>query len=303
MITNLSKKKIIASSFIAIIIVSLAGGYAYLKYIEGKLNKSFLPSLTKSESGKPVNILLLGSDSRGEKNARSDTIIILRYDAEKERAYLVSIPRDSRVYIQGYGYKKINAATALEGPNLMVKTVKKLTGLNIHHYALVDFSGFKNLVDALGGIRIYVKKPINSNARGYRMKFSKGWHLMNGTQALNYVRFRHDARGDLGRIERQQNFFKALSNKMFSLGSLPKAPYLLSVFADNAETDMSGAQLLGYAKNIRALKDKDIMMTTAPGIPKYIHGASYIILDKGGFKKLFDDIKAGRRIKAVKPAF
>ena len=297
-IQNLGKAKIIASSLLALVIVSLAGGYAYLKYIEGKLNKTFLPSLTRYVAGEPVNMLLLGSDSRGEKNARSDTIIVLRYDPKKERAYLVSIPRDSRVYIQGYGNRKINAATALGGPNLAVKTVKRLTKLEIHHYVQIDFSGFKNLVDALGGIEINVPKAINSNARGYQMKIRKGPQKMNGTQALNYVRFRHDARGDLGRIERQQVFFKALSNKLFSLGSLPKAPYLISVFADNVETDMGGGQLLGYARRIKALEEKDIMMTTVPGTPKYMNGASYVIIDKDGMKQLFKDIKAGKRVKA-----
>ena len=294
---TLTKAKIIASVLIGAVIISLAGGYAYLKYIEGKLNKTFLPSLTRSVAGEPVNMLLLGSDSRGEKNARSDTIIILRYDPKKEHAYLVSIPRDSRVYIDGYGYRKINAATALDGPNLAVKTVKKLTKLEIHHYIQIDFSGFKNLVDALGGIQINVPKAINSNAKGYEMKVRKGPQKMNGTKALNYVRFRHDARGDLGRIERQQVFFKALSNKLFSLGSLPKAPYLISVFAENVKTDMGGGQLLSFARRIKALEDKDIMMTTVPGSPKYMNGASYVIIEKEGMKELFKDIKAGKRIK------
>jgi len=297
---NLTKGQIIASSFIAVIILTLAGGYAYLKVIEGKLKKSFLPSLTRSVAGEPVNILLLGNDSRGEKYGRSDTIVLLRYVPKKELAYLISIPRDSRVYIQGYGNRKINSATALGGPNLMVKTVKKLTKMDINHYVMIDFSGFKNLVDGLGGIRVYVPKAINSTARGYEMKFSKGWHNMNGTQALNFVRFRHDARGDLGRIERQQQFFKALSSKIFSLGSLPKAPYLLNTFAENAETDMGGGQLLQYARRIKALKDEDLMMTTVPGVPRYMNGASYVILDEEGMKELFRDIKAGRRIKANK---
>jgi len=300
---NLSRKQIIASVFIATVIIGLTGGYAYLKFIEGKMHRSFLPNLTRPEEGEPVNILLLGSDSRGEKNARSDTIIFLRYDPEKERAYLVSIPRDSRVYIPGYGNRKINAATALGGPNLMVKTVKKLTKMDVHHYVLIDFSGFKNLVDALGGIRIYVATAIHNNSRLYRMHFAKGWHDMNGTQALNYVRFRHDARGDLGRIERQQSFFKALSNKLFSFGGLSRAPYLISVFAENVQTDMGGAELLSYARRIKGLEDKNVMMTTAPGKPQYMYGASYVILDEEGTEKLFKDIRAGKRIKAGKPAF
>lgn len=300
---NLSKAKIIASSFLAIIILTLAGGYAYLKYIEGKLGRRILPELTANVAGEPVNILLLGSDSRGEKNARSDTIIFLRYDPKKERAYLVSIPRDSRVNIEGYGYRKINSATALEGPNLMVKTVKKLSGMDLHHFILIDFSGFKNLVDALGGIRIYVSREINSTEPGFKMKVSKGWHEMNGSQALNYVRFRHDPRGDIGRIERQQNFFKALSAKLFSFGSLPRAPYIINALADNVETDMSGGELLGYARSIKAIDDKNIMMTTAPGTPDYIDGTSYVILDEEETDQLFDDIKAGRRIKTIKQAF
>lgn len=301
--TNLTRGKIIASSLIAVVILALAGSYAYLKYIEGKLHRNFLPELTRTIEGEPVNILLLGSDSRGEKHARSDTIIFLRYDPKKERAYLISIPRDSRVYIDGYGNRKINSATALEGPNLMVKTVNKLSGMKLHHYVLIDFSGFKNLVDALGGIRVNVPRAINSNARGYQMHFAKGWHNMNGTQALNYVRFRHDPRGDLGRIERQQVFFKALSAKLFSLGSLPRAPYLISVFAENVETDMSGAELLGYARRIKAIDEKNIMMTTAPGTPRYMYGASYVVLDEDGTEKLFKDIKAGRRIKTTQAAF
>lgn len=300
---SLSKAKIIASSFIAVVILSLAGGYAYLKYLEGKFHKNFLPSLSASVSGEPVNILLLGSDSRGEENARSDTIILLRYIPKKETAYLISIPRDSRVYIAGYGYRKINSATALGGPNLMVKTVKNLAKMDLHHFILIDFSGFENIVDALGGIRIYVSEPINSTEKGYEMKFAKGWHDMNGKEALDYVRFRHDSRGDLGRIERQQNFFKALSSKLFSVGSLPRAPYILNAFADNVETDMGGGELFNYARTIKGIEEKNIMMATLPGKPDYIEGASYIVLDEEATELLFNDIKAGHQIKPMKPEF
>ncbi len=304
MLGNLTKAKIIGSSFIAVVILTLAGGFAYLKFIDSKLINNLAPGILKDAvEGEPVNILLLGSDSRGEKRARSDTIIVLRYDPEKEKAYMLSIPRDSRVYIEGYGYRKINAANAFGGPSLAVKTVKKLTKMDIHHYVEIDFEGFKDLVDDLGGIRINVKNPIENNSRRYRMHFSKGWHNMNGTQALNYVRFRHDARGDFGRIQRQQEFFKALSSKLLSVGGITRAPYLVSSFAKNVSTDMGSGQLLGYAKSIKAVEDKDMMMTMAPGKPSYINGASYVILDEEELAKLVKDIMAGKRIKAVKSPF
>ncbi len=136
------KKSILAFIIIALIITS-AMGFAYLSWLGSNFpgNKSI--SLKKAIGGKPVNYLVMGSDSRGEENARADTIVIFRVDPKNNLSYLISIPRDLRVNIPGRGLKKINSATATGGPESMIETLKEFTDFDINHYALLNFDGFK----------------------------------------------------------------------------------------------------------------------------------------------------------------
>ncbi|MDP3013567.1 MAG: LCP family protein, partial [Candidatus Subteraquimicrobiales bacterium] len=222
-----------------LILVFLASSlFAYFKYVEGKMQlrgeelENVKKVTAKRERKEPINILILGSDSRGEKGARSDTIIFLRLNTEQQKAQLVSIPRDSRVSIPEHGVRKINAAYSLGGPSLAIETVQNLLGLPVHHYVEIDFQGFKHLVDAVDGVWVNVEKPIRDHFDGKPQVLKVGYQKLNGTQALIYVRTRKDPTGDFARMERQQNFLKALLKEVCQLKSTLKLPKLVSIMAE-----------------------------------------------------------------------
>ena len=289
------KKSILAFIIIALIITS-AMGFAYLSWLGSNFpgNKSI--SLKKAIGGKPVNYLVMGSDSRGEENARADTIVIFRVDPKNNLSYLISIPRDLRVNIPGRGLKKINSATATGGPESMIETLKEFTDFDINHYALLNFDGFKEIIDSLGGITINVEEEIDSNEPGYEMHIKKGEQVLTGTEALNYVRFRHDAKGDLGRIERQQLFFRALSNELLSFRAIPKIPSLVKIFAKNTKSDMGSTEMIKLAWALRGLDKDQLITVTLPGTGQMIGGVSYLIPEEEKINSILNDIEDGKKI-------
>jgi LCP family protein required for cell wall assembly len=271
----------------AIIVVALlfvlgtAGVYAYVRYIEGRFHsngdlKETQSVISEPTGDEPINTLILGSDARSKKeNARSDTIIILRANPTSKKAYFISIPRDMRVRIPGYGWDKINAANSLGGPRLAVQTVEDFTGFTVHHYVEVNFEGFRKMVDKLGGVVIDVEEPLVDKATKFGIP--AGTQLMHGARALDYVRFRRDAKGDFGRIERQQKFFRALIDKSFRLQSVFKLHSLITILADNTETDLSSREMLGVANLLKSVDKENVQMVTLPGEVKRLDGKSFVI--------------------------
>lgn len=180
-----------------------------------------------------TNILLVGTDSRdaltdeqrrelktgSTGGARADTIMVLHMPGLGEDPTLLSVPRDSYVEIPGYGFNKINAAYALEGPALMVDTVEQATGLAIEGYVEIGFDGFVEVVAAVGGVRMCLPDPVVEERSD--LDLPAGCQELEGKDALNYVRMRYaDPRGDLGRVERQRQFLAALVQEMTSPGTL-----------------------------------------------------------------------------------
>jgi LCP family protein required for cell wall assembly len=169
--------------------------------------------------------LLVGSDSREglsdaqtkalhvghAKGRRTDTIILLHI-ASSGPSTMVSLPRDSYVPIPGHGRNKLNAAYALGGAPLLARTVEQVTGIRLDHYAEIGFGGFVGMTDAVGGVKLCPQRNIRDRKSGLRVQ--KGCQQMDGTTALAYVRARYfDPRGDLGRVERQQEFLSAVFAK------------------------------------------------------------------------------------------
>lgn len=185
-----------------------------------------LPNSNVSSGG--TNYLLVGSDSRAglskkqqkqlhtgaTEGQRTDTIMIMHVPLIGTPT-LVSIPRDSWVGIPGYGENKINAAFAYGGPELLVTTVEAATGLHIDHYVEIGFAGVANTTDALGGVKLCPERNYNDVNSGLKVK--KGCQRMDGEQALAYVRMRYaDPRGDLGRVDRQQEYMAAVAKRAMS---------------------------------------------------------------------------------------
>jgi polyisoprenyl-teichoic acid--peptidoglycan teichoic acid transferase len=214
----------------------------------------------------PTDILVLGTDhaqQRGHEQAnRSDSIMVIRTDPGRHRVAYLSIPRDLRVPIPGYGDSKVNAAMQVGGPALAIKTIESYTGLPINHVIVADFSQFKDVIDRLGGVTIDVPGPIVSKfdcpystdarcARWDGWRFHKGPQHMDGRRALIYSRVRKNALdaadSDITRTERQQQVLQAMLRKLTSASTFLKLPFVGGELVRPLATDLSTGQLLQIA--------------------------------------------------------
>jgi LCP family protein required for cell wall assembly len=247
-------------------------------------------------SSTSTTILVLGTDGGepGRRGSRhSDSIMLVRTDPGKHRISFLSIPRDLRVEIPGYGSNKINAAFQFGGPTLALQTVKQLTGLDVNHVAFVDFAKFKEVIDAVGGIDVDVPERILSNrfdcpyatsARcnawpGWR--FAKGRQHMNGQRALIYSRIRENkldpSETDLARGRRQQQIIQATGAKLTGFWTALRVPFLGGKVVKPLATDLSSWQLLqlGWAY-FRAGSDKALHCRLG-GEPQTVGGQAVIV--------------------------
>jgi LCP family protein required for cell wall assembly len=219
-----------------------------------------------------VNILLLGIDKRDNEpieGTRSDTMMLASIDPVTKSAALVSLPRDMWVNIPGCTYRdgcvggqqRINVAHAVGGPQLAMQTVATDFGIPVQHYARVDFRGFTQLVDAVGGVVIDVDWPVKDDEYptpdyGYmRVYFGPGPQLMSGDQALEYARSRHGM-NDFARAGRQQKVILSVRNRVLQLDMLSRAPELLGIAQNSLSTDLSPVEMLELAKLVSGI-DRD----------------------------------------------
>ena len=199
------------------------------------------PAPSTGEAAGALNVLLLGTDRRSEVSTtgttahsaawepgaqRSDTMMVLHISADRRSASLISIPRDSWVPIPGHGTAKINAAYSLGGPTLAIATVEKLTGVRIDHLAVVDWDGYKAMIDALGGIEVTIPQTVHDSYRDHT--WTAGQHHLNGAGALLYARERSGLQaGDLDRVKRQQVVLRSLAARTVAAASSPWTAYRL----------------------------------------------------------------------------
>lgn len=234
-----------------------------------------------------MNVLLMGVDSNGRdterfNGCRSDTMIVASLDPESKKVALVSIPRDSRVRIaDGHGVEKINAAHALGGPELSVKTVSEDFGIPIDHYIVIDVQGLKKVFEALGPVEVMVEKPMKYRDRAAQLNIAlePGVVKMDAKQLEEYVRFRHDPRGDIGRIERQQWFLRQVKKKLEEPEVLLKLPELFKLANEYVRTDLDVQDMFKIASFCKDLKPKQIATATLPGEGVTISGGSYWVPD------------------------
>ena len=216
-------------------------------------------------------ILIMGVDTREDDVGRSDTMMVAAVDPRKKQASLLSVPRDTRVHIEGYGYEKINAAFMLGGRKLAQSTVEDFLGTPIDHYVMINNRAFKKVIDAIGGIDIDVEMRMDyedpwDDDGGLVIDLYPGYQHLNGKQAIGYVRYR-DEEGDIGRIARQQKFVKAVMEKVTSPGIITDLPEIASVVYENIETDMSLRQLLELAGAFKEAKSQGLKAEMIPGEP------------------------------------
>ena len=245
-----------------------------------------------------MDILVLGIDARqGETMTRSDTIMLARIDVKNKKVAVVSIPRDTRIEVPGSPFPKVNAACAVGGPKLACKVVGDLMDTDIKYYVLMNFNGFKGIVDALGGVTIDVERRMYKPSEDIDLK--PGVQRLNGRQALAYVRYRGYATGDIGRLEHQQKFLMALAHEMFQTKTILKLPKLVPEIAKNVQTNLSLRQMVALAELAKDFTPESLAAQTLPGY-FYTHaGISYWVADKKIASTLLDDLLAGKTIAVV----
>lgn len=204
--------------------------------------------IPKWEGKERINILLIGGDSRGDDAGRSDTMLVASIDPVTKRAHLFSLLRDTYVEIPGHGKGRLNSAFAYGGIDLTRQTIGDLLDLPIHKYIYTDFVGFIALVDSLGGVDIEVEKDMYYTSKAdkhmYDIDLKQGLQHLDGKMALQYVRFRHDAKSDFARTERQRILMTEVAKKMQTTNSLIKLPGILDSIAPYIETDLSPKEML-----------------------------------------------------------
>ena len=228
----------------------------------------------------PTTIILMGVDERKDDVGRSDTLMVL--NLSKDSASLLTIPRDTLVYVERHGYQKINSAYAYGGAKLARETVEDFLGIEIDHYVTINKSRFAEVIDAMGGVDIYVERDMHyedpwDDDGGLVIDLKQGKQHLDGETAIQYVRFRDDE-GDVGRVRRQQEFMRACADRLSEPSMLIKIPELLGVAVKAIDTDLTSSEMLAAAGSLKNAEAKENIKTgVVPGWLQYIDNVSYLI--------------------------
>ena len=231
-----------------------------------------------------VNVLIVGLDNV-EGGSRTDAIALAIFDAENMGLRIASIPRDSRVYIPGKSWDKINHAYVYGGIKLLRETLVNLTGLPIDYFVKINYKSFPRIIDMLGGVDIYVEKKLVYNDYSGKLfiNIPAGQQHMDGKTALGYVRFRHDPLGDIGRVRRQQKFIDLMMKKIKTPAIIPRIPALVNELIETVDTDLAPLEALKLLQFANSLPPDRIKMFMAPGKTGFSKNVSYWILDNNAF--------------------
>ncbi|MGB5934176.1 MAG: LCP family protein [Anaerolineae bacterium] len=318
--------------FVAFLLTGFQTGYRVYTYLDDLLavvrissgRIAFSPPSTLLTTGSPeegqmglpqwggkgrVNILILGTDRRdkGERAARTDTMMVASLDPVAKSAVVFSIPRDLWVFIPGYGEGRINTAhfygelNGGQGPLLAKETVEANLGIPIDYYVRLDFEGFKEMVDTLGGVTIDVEAPIRDDMfpdddYGYRTIYiPAGRQEMDGEMLLQYVRTRHGG-SDFERMRRQQQALRALAQRALNLDLLPRLPALINTALDAISTDIQPLEILALANlgnqiGLDGLEMKAIDESLATPFVT-LDGAQILLPNKAGIEVMLEELFA-----------
>ena len=262
-----------------------------------------LGSLLPYHLARPVNILVMGIDrvpdaAKGSAEifeGRSDTMLFIRFDPTNQSVRLLSIPRDSRVEIPGVGIAKINDANVEGGPVLAAEVVSEtLNNVRIDRYVRVSTDAFRELVDLVGGIKVFVPFPMSYTdvTQSLEINLEPGWQTLDGKQAEQFSRFRNNKDGDIGRIQRQQILLKALRQRLLSPVVLARLPQIVRVMQQYIDTNLSLEEMLALVNFGQSLNKNDFQMVLLPGrfsdADEYV--ASYWIIDEERRDRLVSEL-------------
>lgn len=255
---------------------------------------SSTPREFKAPPGDKI-LLLVGVDvdydNIGERGTRADTIMLVRISQARKSVSVVSIPRDSKVfYPPNRGVGKINGANAIGGVEYLVKTVENAFGIPINNYVVMNLAGIEAIIDQLDGIDVYVEKRLRYRDRTAKLNIDlePGTHHLTGKEAVGYLRFRHDALGDIGRIRRQQQFLSAMSEKLHDPWMIAKIPGLVDVTNQHVKTNLDMGDLFRIAWFMKSMNMEKVRVATLPGYPASEGGISYWIVDAKNSQDILD---------------
>ena len=243
----------------------------------------------------PVNVLVLGVDRRPPDSdepqvvgSRSDTIMLVRIYPRSGEVGLLSIPRDLLVEVEPGVEDRVNAAYSYGGVDQAEEVVQDITGIPIDGYAIVDFEGFSQTVDAMGGVQVDVQDEIPP-----KYGIDGGLQTLDGEQALFYARWRGTPGGDLDRIEHQQQMVAALRSKAFDWDTVTKLPQIMKIMEDNVETDLGFQEALSLGRHLIS-EGRNAKMTSAQleGTPDVLpSGAQVLIPDEAANRAIIEEFR------------
>ncbi|MFD2443137.1 LCP family protein [Bacillus sp. CGMCC 1.16607] len=294
------KKKLRGILFILLLLIGGIFAYSYFQYkqgIEKSSNDKNVPEQTKFEFHGDkdqfggTNVLLLGSDAREKGPSRSDTIMIAHYHEDKGTFKVTSIMRDTYVDIPGHGQNRINTAFAFGGPDLLRQTIKENFDIDLQYYAIIDFQGFERVVDEAfpEGVKVDVEKKMDKSDH-IGVNIEPGEQYLDGKHLLGYVRYRNDAIGDFGRVERQQKVVKEVADQLTSIQKIHKLPKLVGVVKPFINMNLKTTDILFMGKDFLSGNRGEIKTFRIPAegsfSPERISGVGEVLaIDKEANQK------------------
>ena len=241
-------------------------------------------------------LLIAGIENEeNEKNGRSDVLLVATVNPKTKKISMLSIPRDTRIYIPDLGYKdKINHAYAFGGINYTINTVEEFLDIPIDYYISTNFQGFQDIVDTVGGVEVDVPFTFKAQlTESLKWKtFTEGPMELNGNEALAYVRMRKtDPEGDKGRNYRQQQVIKAVIDEATSLSNITKIDDMIKDVGNNVKTNIPSSEYFSFIKLYQNLKSSPIENLQLKGVDERINGGSYFLLDEESLEEVKEQLK------------
>lgn len=306
------KRRVLLVVIGVVLALLLASGTAFAVYVAGvssQLNKGTktddeLLAIEDALGGyssnfsEPFYMLLIGSDARpGDDMSRSDTNIVVRVDPIEDQLTILSIPRDTKIEIEGHGTQKFNAAYAFGKASNVITEAENLLGIDISHYAEVNFQSLKELVDAVGGVTVDVEERIDDyhcdDGDGNHYVIEKGTQTLSGGEALTFARSRHYANGDFTRTSNQRKLVEAIIQKVLST-PITGIPGVVSAASQCVTTDLKIMDIIGLAQQFADKNDIVVYSAMVPSYTQNINGISFVINDEEKTAELMELFVAGK---------
>ncbi len=308
-------KKIAIGVAIALVVALVGCGTALALYINGINEKittggktedqlsAIDEQLVSADLNKPFYMMLIGSDIRegqSQAESRSDTNILVRVDGSKNQVTMVSIPRDTAIDIDGHGVSKFNNAYTYDGAAGVIREASELCGVEIAHYAEVNFGNLVALVDAVGGVDVEVEERIDdTDADGStgipgakRIIIEEGMQHLDGEAALVFARSRAYADGDFTRTENQRKLIQAIVDKVLAM-PVTELPGVIEAAAQSVTTDLSVTDIINLAQQFQDEGDLVMYSAMVPSVAQYVNGISYVFTDTGQLAKMMQVVEKG----------